>query len=55
MEADEMVKIIGVITAGLVSIIGACYAGARASLCKKVYCQSCCCKIEVERNVENKV
>lgn len=50
MESNEIVAVVGAISAGIVAIIGACYAGARASLCKKVTCSSCCCNLEVERN-----
>lgn len=50
MDADELVKVIGCSTAGVVAIIGACYAGARASLCRRVSVKSCCCQCEVERN-----
>jgi hypothetical protein len=52
MDSDEIVKVIAASSAAIVAIIGACYAGARMSLCKVVKCDSCCCNIEVKREVD---
>ena len=52
MESEELVKIIGAVCGGVVIVIGACFAGARASLCKSIKCESCCCNIAVERSIQ---
>jgi hypothetical protein len=48
-DAEEVTKIIAATSGGLVLIAGALFAGARASLCRKVACKSCCCAIDLER------
>ena len=51
MDCDEIVKIIAASATGIVLIIAACFAGARASLCSKIKCSNFCCNLEVERQV----
>lgn len=48
-DAEEVSKIIAATAGAIVLIAGALFAGARASLCRKVTCKSCCCALDLER------
>ena len=49
---DNTIKLTGIICAFVVSLVGACFAGARLSRCTLIKCGQCC---EVHRDVDGKI